>query len=87
MISTVGLLIFFAVVAGVFCMNAGSTSGAALFLSMALLLFVHTPAGKSLPGDVAGALRAINAVVSPALNHAGDPHTQPSPTPSRRPGR
>jgi len=88
MSQSVGLVIFFAFVAGLFCARVGSVSGTALFWGMALLLFINTPAGAGLPGVVERVMRAVNETVLPALDGAGlDPSPSPRPSPTVRPGR
>ncbi len=68
---SVGLLIFFAVVAAFICAKARVAAGAVLFSLVALVLFISTPVGAGLPGAIAGFLTAVDRAATPPLNVEG----------------
>ncbi len=65
--SSVGLLIFFAIVGAVICAKARVAGGAIVFALVALVLFVTTPVGAGLPGAAANFLSAVDSAATPAL--------------------
>lgn len=72
--TSVGVLIFFAVVGTVICAKARIAGGAIAFALVGLALFIGTPTGAGLPGAVADFMSAINKAATPALNRT-DPST------------
>jgi hypothetical protein len=78
--SSVGVLIFFAVVGAFICARTRSAAGAVVFSLVAIVLFIATPAGAGLPQAVGEFLSAVNRAASPALNDTGadaDPGSEP----------
>jgi hypothetical protein len=68
MAQAAGLIIVFALIAAFICGKSGSGFGALLFLSIALVVFINTPAGAGLPGGLAQFFTTINNATSPVLN-------------------
>lgn len=68
---SVGLLIFFAVVAAFICAKARVAAGAVLFSLVALLLFISTPVGAGLPGAISSFLNAVDHAATPPLSGEG----------------
>jgi hypothetical protein len=68
---SVGLLIFFAVVAAFICAKARVAAGAVLFSLVALVLFISTPVGSGLPGAISGFLTAVDRAATPPLTVEG----------------
>ncbi len=68
---SVGLLIFFAVVAAFICAKARVAAGAVLFSLVALVLFISTPVGAGLPAAISVFLTAVDHAATPPLNGAG----------------
>lgn len=66
-----GLIIFFSIVAAIICGKSGSGGGALLFLAVALVTFINTPAGSGLPGATADFFQTVNEATSPALQNGG----------------
>ncbi len=75
--SGVGVLILFAVVAAFVCAKAGSAGGALLFFTVAVVLFVNTPAGAGLPGAVGEFVRSVDQATAPTLNGQQSADTTP----------
>lgn len=67
--SSVGVLILFAIVGAVICAKCRVPAGAVVFSLVALVLFVATPAGQGLPQAVASFLSTVDESTTPALNH------------------
>jgi hypothetical protein len=67
-VSSVGVLILFAVVGAVICAKCRVPMGAVVFSLVALVLFVATPAGQGLPEAVASFLSTVDESTTPALN-------------------
>lgn len=67
---SVGLLIFFAIVASFICAKSRFASGAIVFAIVAVVLFISTPVGAGLPGFVASLLSGIDHAATPVLNRA-----------------
>ena len=66
--SSVGVLIFFAVVGALICAKARVAGGAVVFALIALVLFVGTPVGSGLPGMFGDFLHTVDGATTPALN-------------------
>ena len=64
---SVGALILFAVLGAAICAKARVAGGAIAFASIALVLFVSTPAGSGLPRVVSGFLSTVDGAATPAL--------------------
>lgn len=62
---TIGVLIFFAVVGAVICAKARSAGGAVVFGSIALALFIATPAGAGLPGMLTDFVSSVSQASEP----------------------
>lgn len=69
--AAIGIVIIVCLIAGIVCGRAGSGLGAFVFLAVALVLFVQTPAGSGLPGAVGDFISTVNDSTTPALNRAG----------------
>lgn len=67
--SSVGVLILFAVVGAVICAKARVAAGAVVFSLVALVLFVATPAGQGLPAAISSFLSTVDHSTTPALTH------------------
>jgi hypothetical protein len=67
--SSVGLLIFFALVGAYICAKARVAGGAIAFALLGLILFVSTPVGSGLPGAISTFLHAVDNASTPALTH------------------
>lgn len=61
----VGVLIFFAIVGSGICAKARVAGGAVVFALVALVLFIGTPAGASMPGMVSDFLTTVGAASQP----------------------
>ncbi|AEA26545.1 hypothetical protein Psed_4388 [Pseudonocardia dioxanivorans CB1190] len=68
--SSVGVLILFAIVGAVICAKCRVPAGAVVFALVALVLFVATPAGQGLPGAVSSFLSTVDQSTTPALRHS-----------------
>lgn len=64
---SVGALILFAILGAVICAKARVAGRAIAFASIALVLFVSTPAGSGLPRVVSGFLSTVDGAATPAL--------------------
>lgn len=71
--SGVGLLILFAVLGAFICAKTRSASGAVVFSLIALVLFIGTPVGQSLPGAMSSLMSVLDDASTPALT--GGDHT------------
>ncbi|MHA6795927.1 hypothetical protein ACVGVM_20775 [Pseudonocardia bannensis] len=67
--SSVGVLILFAIVGAVICAKARVAAGAVVFSLVALVLFVSTPAGQGLPAAISSFLSTVDQSTTPALTH------------------
>ncbi|RTL61605.1 MAG: hypothetical protein EKK42_34540 [Pseudonocardiaceae bacterium] len=67
--SSVGVLILFAVVGAVICAKARVAAGAVVFSLVALVLFVATPAGQGLPAAISSFLSTVDHSTTPASTH------------------
>lgn len=67
---SVGMLIFFAVLAAFICAKARVPAGAVVFALIALVLFVATPAGQGLPSAVATFVGVVDDAATPVLTSA-----------------
>ena len=65
--SSVGVLILFAIVGAVICAKARVAAGAVVFSLVALVLFVSTPAGQGLPEAISSFLTTVDDSTTPAL--------------------
>jgi hypothetical protein len=71
--SSVGLLILFAVLGAFICARTRSAAGAVVFSLIALVLFVGTPVGQAVPGAVGRVMSTVDQATTPAL-HDGEQH-------------
>lgn len=69
--SSVGLLILFAVLGAFICAKTRSAAGAVVFALVALVLFIGTPVGQGLPGAISAFVSAVDEAATPALS--GEP--------------
>jgi hypothetical protein len=67
--SSVGVLILFAIVGAVICAKARVAAGAVVFSLVALVLFVATPAGQGLPEAISSFFSTVDRSTTPALTH------------------
>lgn len=65
--SSVGLLIFFALAGAFVCAKARVAGGAIAFSLVALVLFIATPAGSALPGALGHFMSAVDQATTPVL--------------------
>jgi hypothetical protein len=68
MMGAVGLLILFAILGAFICAKTRSAAGAVVFSLIALVLFVGTPVGQSVPGAVGKVMSTVDQATTPALN-------------------
>ena len=73
--SSVGLLILFAILGAFICAKTRSAAGAVVFSLVALVLFIGTPAGQGLPGAIGGLMSAVDQATTPALEGAPEAPT------------
>lgn len=66
--SGVGLLILFAILGAFICAKTRSPSGAVVFSLIALVLFIGTPVGQSVPAAVGKVMSTVDQATTPALN-------------------
>jgi hypothetical protein len=66
-VSSMGALIFFAILGAVICAKAHSPGGTAVFSLIALGLFVSTPAGDGLPGLLADFVTSVSEAAEPFM--------------------
>ena len=64
---SVGLLIFFAVLAAFICAKTRSAAGAVVFSLIAVVLFIGTPIGQALPGAISSFMSVVDGATTPAL--------------------
>jgi hypothetical protein len=67
-VSGVGLLILFAILGAFICAKTRSPSGAVVFSLIALVLFIGTPVGQSVPAAVGKVMSTVDQATTPALN-------------------
>jgi hypothetical protein len=67
--SSIGLLILFAILGAFVCAKTRSAAGAVIFSLLALVLFVGTPVGQAVPGAVGQVMSTVDQATTPALNH------------------
>ncbi|MBN9113371.1 MAG: hypothetical protein J0I34_31880 [Pseudonocardia sp.] len=67
--SSVGVLILFAIVGAVICAKCRVPAGAVMFSLVALVLFIATPAGQGLLEAVSSFLSTVDDPTTPALTH------------------
>ena len=72
---SVGLLIFFAILAAFICGKTRSAAGAVVFTLIAVVLFVGTPVGQAVPGAIASFMSAVDGATTPVLQGAEDTGT------------
>lgn len=65
--SGVGLLILFAALGAFICAKTRSAAGAVVFSLIALVLFIGTPVGQSVPGAVGKVMSTVDRATTPAL--------------------
>ena len=83
--SSVGLLILFAILGAFICAKTRSAAGAVVFSLIALVLFVSTPVGQGLPGAISSFMSAVDHASSPALGGgSSSTPSSPAPQPSTR---
>lgn len=70
--SSVGLLILFAVLGALICAKTRSAAGAVVFSLVALVLFVGTPVGQGIPDAISAFMSAVDQATTPALGGASD---------------
>lgn len=63
--SSVGVLIFFAIVGAFICARSRAAGGAVLFGLIAIVLFISTPVGHGLPGAVSDFVTKVKDVTGP----------------------
>ena len=68
--SSVGLLILFAILGAFICAKARVAGGAVAFSLVAVVLFIGTPVGQGLPGAISGFMSAVDGATTPALTGA-----------------
>lgn len=68
--SSVGLLILFAILGAFICAKTRSAGGAVVFSLVALVLFIGTPVGQGLPAAIGGLMSAVDDATTPALEGA-----------------
>lgn len=69
--SSVGLLILFAVLGAFICAKTRSSAGAVVFSLVALVLFIGTPVGQGIPGAIPF-MSAVDQATTPALGGTSD---------------
>lgn len=69
--SSIGVLILFAIIGAVICARARIPGGAVAFGVIAIVLFVATPAGAGLPGAITSFLSTFDHAATPVLNRQG----------------
>lgn len=65
---SVGLLILFAAAGAFICAKVRAAGGVALFVGLAIVLFISTPVGQSVPGAVSTFMSSLDHAATPALN-------------------
>ena len=65
--SSVGLLILFAILGAFICAKTRSAAGAVVFSVIAVVLFIGTPVGRAMPGAVSSFMSAVDQATTPAL--------------------
>lgn len=70
--SSVGLLILFALLGAFICAKTRSAAGAVVFSLMALVLFIGTPVGQGLPSAISTFMSAVDDATTPALSGSQD---------------
>ncbi|MFC5142028.1 hypothetical protein ACFPK1_27605 [Actinomycetospora rhizophila] len=76
---SVGLLILFAILGAFICAKTRSAAGAVVFSLVALVLFIGTPAGQSLPGAISALMSAVDQATTPALSGTRDADAEGGP--------
>lgn len=71
--SSVGLLILFAILGAVICAKTRSAAGAVVFSLIAVVLFVATPVGQGLPGAIGALMSVVDRATSPVLTQTAIP--------------
>lgn len=66
--SSVGLLVVFAVVGAVICAKARSAMGAIVFSLLALVMFIATPVGAGIPDAMSTFMSTVDQSTTPVLN-------------------
>lgn len=66
--SSIGVLIFFAVVGSFICARSRSAGGSIFFAALAVVLFVTTPLGAPLPGALSSFVNAVSQATTPVLD-------------------
>lgn len=69
--STVGVLIFFAVAGSVICAKSRAPGGAVVFALVAVVLFIGTPAGAGLPGMLSDFVSTVSQASKPFTGGSG----------------
>ena len=70
--SSVGLLILFALLGAFICAKTRSAGGAVVFSLVALVLFIGTPVGQGLPSAISSFMSAVDDATTPALSGGQD---------------
>ncbi|MBN9759864.1 hypothetical protein Ae406Ps2_6344c [Pseudonocardia sp. Ae406_Ps2] len=65
--SAIGIVIIVLLIAGIALARAGAAGIGLLFLAVALVLFVNTPAGSGLPSAVGTFFSSVNEAATPVL--------------------
>ena len=71
--SSVGVLIFFAIVGAFICARSRVAGGAILFALVAIVLFISTPVGAGLPGAVSDFVTKVKDVTGPVTQGSTRP--------------
>ena len=66
--SSVGVLIFFAIVGSFICARSRAAGGAIFFAALAVVLFITTPMGSGLPGAVPSFVNTVSNSTTPVLD-------------------
>ena len=70
--SSVGLLILFALLGAFICAKTRSAGGAVVFSLVALVLFIGTPVGQGLSSAISSFMSAVDGATTPALTGSQD---------------
>ena len=71
--SSIGVLIFFAIIGAIICARSRSAGGAILFGVIAVVMFISTPMGSGLPGAVGSVVSTVRDITTPLTqgSHGG----------------
>lgn len=65
--SAIGIIILVLLIAGIVVIRYAAFAGL-VFIGLALVLFVNTPAGSGVPGAIGEFFTSVNNAATPALN-------------------